>query len=94
ARTAASGRVSRGSEEALEDREALGEEIMLRLRTSEGISLSSLSTHYHFDVASLFSQTLEFLSTHDFITQAGDRVQLTRQGRLMANEVCMRFLAS
>jgi oxygen-independent coproporphyrinogen-3 oxidase len=94
ARTAASGRVSRGSEEALEDREALGEEIMLRLRTSEGISLSSLSTHYHFDVASLFSQTLELLSTHDFITQAGDRVQLTRQGRLMADEVCMRFLAS
>jgi len=94
ARTAASGRVSRASEEALKDREALGEEIMLRLRTSEGISLSSLSTHYHFDVASLFSQTLEFLSTHDFITQAGDRVQLTRQGKLLANEVCLRFLAS
>ena len=94
ARTAPSGQVSRASEEALEDREALGEEIMLRLRTSEGISLSSLSTHYHFDVASLFSQTLELLRTHDFITQAGDRVQLTRQGRLMANEVCMRFLAS
>ena len=94
ARTAASGRVSRASEEALEDREALGEEIMLRLRTTEGISLSSLSTHYYFDVASLFSQTLEFLSTHDFITQAGDRVQLTRQGKLLANEVCMRFLAS
>jgi oxygen-independent coproporphyrinogen III oxidase len=94
ARTAASGRVSRATEETLEDREALGEEIMLRLRTSEGISLSSLSTHYHFDVASLFSQTLELLRTHNFITQAGDRVQLTRQGRLMANEVCLRFLAS
>ena len=93
AQTAASGRVSRATEEALKNREALGEEIMLRLRTSEGISLSSLSTHYHFDVASLFSQTLELLSTHDFITQAGDRVQLTRQGRLMANEVCMRFLS-
>jgi oxygen-independent coproporphyrinogen-3 oxidase len=94
ARTASSGRVSRASEEALEDREALGEEIMLRLRTSEGISLSSLSTHYPFDVASLFSQTLEFLSTHAFITQSGDRVQLTRQGKLLANEVCLRFLAS
>ena len=67
---------------------------MLRLRTSDGISLSSLSTRYNFDVASLFSQTLELLSTHAFITQAGDRVQLTRQGRLMADEVCMRFLAN
>ncbi len=94
ARTASSGRVSRATEEALEDREALGEEIMLRLRTCEGISLSALSARYHCDVASLFSQTLEFLATHDFIAQAGDRVQLTRQGKLLANEVCLRFLPS
>lgn len=94
ARTASSGRVSRASEEALEGREALGEEIMLRLRTCEGISLSALSNRYHCDVATLFSGTLQFLSGHDFIIQAGDRVRLTRQGRMMANEVCMRFLAS
>ena len=45
---------------------------MLRLRTSEGISLSSLSTHYHFDVASLFSQTLELLRTHNFNHSSGE----------------------
>ena len=94
ARTASSGRVGRASEEVLKDREALGEEIMLRLRTSEGISLSALSAHYHCDVASLFAPSLEFLTAHRFITQMGDRVQLTRQGKLLANEVCMKFLAT
>jgi len=94
ARTACSGRVTRATEETLEDREALGEEIMLRLRTCEGISLSALSKRYHCDVSALFSGTLQFLSGHDFITQAGDRVQLTRQGKLLANEVCLRFLGS
>jgi oxygen-independent coproporphyrinogen-3 oxidase len=93
AQTASSGRVSRASEEALEDRAALGEEIMLRLRTCEGISLSALSTHYHFDVASLFAQTLHFLSAQRFITRTEDRVRLTRRGKMVANEVCLRFLA-
>ena len=93
-RTAAAGHVTRASEEKLEGREALGEEIMLGLRTDEGISLSALSTRYRSDVASLFAPTLEWLNTHGVITQVGDRIQLTRRGKLMADEVCLRFVTS
>jgi oxygen-independent coproporphyrinogen-3 oxidase len=87
ARTAASGHVSRASEEKLTGREALGEEIMLRLRTDEGISLSALSTRYRFDVAARLAPSLESLAAHGLVAQEGDRVRLTRRGKLMADEV-------
>ncbi len=93
ARTAASGHVSRASEEKLAGREALGEEIMLRLRTDEGISLRALSTRYRFDVAALLARSLEPLAAHGFVTQEGDRVRLTRRGKLMADEVWLQLTA-
>lgn len=93
ARTAASGHVSRASEEKLAGREALGEEIMLRLHTDEGISLSALSTRYRFDVAALLARSLESLATHGLVTQEGDRVRLTQRGKLMANEVWLHLTA-
>ena len=93
ARTAASGHVSRAREEKLEGREALGEEIMLRLRTDEGISLSALSTRYGFDVAALFAHSLESLAAHGLVTQVEDRVRLTRRGKLMADEVWITLTA-
>ncbi len=90
-RTAASGQVSRASEEKLAGREALGEEIMLRLRTDEGISLGALSTRYRFDVAALLARSLEPLAAHGLVTQEGDRVRLTRRGKLMADEVWVQL---
>lgn len=91
-RTASSPRVTRASEEKLNDREALGEEIMLGLRTEEGISPAALSSRYSCDVASLFSQTFEILGQNGFLCQTGERIRLTRRGKMMANDVCARFL--
>ena len=93
ARTASSPRVTRASEEKLNDREALGEAIMLGLRTEEGISPAALSNRYCYDVASLFSQTFETLGQNGFLYQEGEKIRLTRRGKMMANDVCALFLA-
>ena len=93
ARTASSPRVTRASEERLNDREALGEAIMLGLRTEEGISPAALSNRYCYDVASLFSQTFETLGQNGFLYQEGEKIRLTRRGKMMANDVCALFLA-
>ena len=92
-RTAPSGRVTRASQEKLNDREALGEEIMLGLRTERGISPAALSSRYPWDVASLFSQTFKTLGLHGLLRREGERVRLTRRGKMLANDVCARFLA-
>jgi oxygen-independent coproporphyrinogen-3 oxidase len=91
-RTASSPQVTRACEEKLNNREALGEEIMLGLRTEEGISPADLSSRYSYDVASLFSHTFEALGQGGFLYQTGERIQLTRRGKMMANDVCARFL--
>ena len=91
-RTASSGDTARSSEERLENREALGEEVMLRLRTGDGFSLADLSRRYSVDLLALHGKTLELFSRERLIDWEGDRVTLTRQGRLLANEVCRRFL--
>jgi len=91
-RTASSGLVTRACQEKLNDREALGEEIMLGLRTEEGISTAALSSRYSFDVASLFSQTFQSLGHNGLLLQEGERVRLTRRGKMMANDVCAQFL--
>jgi len=91
-RTASSGLVTRACQEKLNDREALGEEIMLGLRTEEGISTTALSRRYSCDVDSLFSQTFQSLGHNGLLLQEGERIRLTRRGKMMANDVCAQFL--
>jgi oxygen-independent coproporphyrinogen III oxidase len=91
-RTAPQGRTRRASQEHLRGRAALGEEIMLRLRTREGISLSALSARHRCDVAALFGETLDFLLQQQLIVQSKDQIRLSRRGKLLANEVCLQFL--
>ncbi len=92
-RTAPSSRVTRASQEKLNDREALGEEIMLGLRTERGISPATLSSRYPWDVASLFSGAFRTLSRNGLLRREGERVRLTRRGKMLANDVCAQFLA-
>ena len=91
-RTASRGQTKRAIEERLEGRAALGEEIMLRIRTREGISLRALSCRYQCDVAALFSDSVNSLLRRQLIEQTEDRIRLTRQGKLLANQVCLQFL--
>jgi oxygen-independent coproporphyrinogen-3 oxidase len=82
-RTAHTGSPTRASQEQLKARNALGEEVMLRLRTRDGFSL---------DVSSLYQKSLESFSKRRLVRCQGDRVRLTRQGKLLANEVCQELL--
>ena len=92
ARGALSGAVPLATDEQLSSREALGEEIMLRLRTRYGMSLDGLSRRYQIDVRQMFAEPLEFLTAQELVRHDGDRVSLTRRGRLLANAVCAEFL--
>ncbi|MEE2821505.1 MAG: radical SAM family heme chaperone HemW [Acidobacteriota bacterium] len=91
--TAPSGQTTRASEETLNVRKALGEEIMLGLRTEEGISPTVLSDRYSCDVPALFSQTFKALRANGLLLQENERVKLTRRGKMLANDVCSLFLA-
>jgi oxygen-independent coproporphyrinogen-3 oxidase len=91
---AETGQVPRLSVEHLDWNLALGEEVMLGLRTSRGISTSRLSRKYRCDFEGLFRFSIDFLTEQDLLSRQGDQLKLTRRGRLLANEVCREFLDS
>ena len=65
---------------------------MLRIRTREGVCLKALSWRYQCDVAALFSDSVNLLLQRQLIEKKEDRIRLTRQGKLLANQVCLQFL--
>ncbi|MBI4444910.1 MAG: radical SAM family heme chaperone HemW [Acidobacteria bacterium] len=89
---AMNGGVPRMREERLTGLAALAEEIMLGLRTREGIRMDLLGHKYQVDLASVFRQALDRLRSAGAVSCEGDRMLLTRRGKLLANEVCLQFL--
>ncbi|MFQ5738264.1 MAG: radical SAM family heme chaperone HemW [Acidobacteriota bacterium] len=89
---AGTSRVPRLQEERLEGRRAAGEEVMLRLRTAEGVRLDQLSTRYGLDLSRTFSDSIDFFLVQGLLERQGDRIFLTRRGKLLANPVCAEFL--
>jgi oxygen-independent coproporphyrinogen III oxidase len=88
------GRVPRATEERLKWNMALGEEAMLSLRTSRGLSSTRLSRKYRCDFEGLFRCSIDFLTEQRLIERDGDTLKLTRRGKLLASEVCGEFLRS
>jgi len=86
--------IPRLNQEQLPWNEALGEEIMLGLRTTQGISATRLSRKYRCDFDGLFRYSIAFLTEQALLTREGDRLSLTHRGKLLANEVCREFLNS
>ena len=91
-RSAPNGEVSRTTEERLEGREALGEELMLGLHTQAGVSLGSLSLRHGCDVVEEYADSFQLLTGQGLIEIKGDHARLTRKGKLVAAEVCAEFL--
>lgn len=91
---AVQGRVPRVNEEKLRWNQALGEEVMLRLRTASGISPLRLSRKYRCDFEGLFRYSIDFLTEQSLLVREGESLRLTRRGKLLANEVCREFLQS
>jgi oxygen-independent coproporphyrinogen-3 oxidase len=89
---AAAGSLERCAEEKLDAREALGEEMMLRLRLNEGAPFEALRERYGCDISQLFGDEIASLVQAGLLTRTDERLQLTRRGRLLASEVCVKFL--
>lgn len=88
---AAAGRVPEASRECLSDAELLEEEIGLRLKTVDGISLPDLSRRYARDVSLIYADTLCFLQEQGLLLRQGDRVTLTPQAWGAADAVAAQF---
>ncbi|GAB4243975.1 MAG: radical SAM family heme chaperone HemW [Acidobacteriota bacterium] len=87
------GRVERATEERLPVPLALAEEVMLRIRTKEGVSPAELAGKYAVDFAALFAEIVEKLVETGLLERSDTGIlRLTRRGKLLANEVCSEFL--
>jgi len=91
ASAAPTGQIPRQSQEKLAPQQALAEEIMLGLRTAEGVSLAELADRYGIDASRIYSSTVDFLRQEGLIQTSPDRIHLTRRGKLLANSVCGEF---
>jgi oxygen-independent coproporphyrinogen-3 oxidase len=72
--------------------ERLGDAVFTGLRLNRGIDLSILSRRYAIDVWGRFGERLGPFEQAGFLVKDGDRLRLTRQGMLMANEVMAVFV--
>ncbi len=82
-----------GESEKLEGDAALGEALMLALRTSEGVDLAGFENRYAVDVLAHYETVVGDLQIAGMVTVDSERVRLTRAGRFVANDVCSAFLA-
>jgi oxygen-independent coproporphyrinogen-3 oxidase len=79
--------------ERLEGRSAVGEALMLGLRLNAGVELDALSQRYDCDVRSLFdSQIRRFTGLGLLKWSPEGRLQLTRRGLLLSNNVFAELL--
>ncbi len=75
----------------------LADTVILALRLNEGLELARVEREFGQPLEKLFPGTLEMLSENELVEpfkgpQGEDRVRLTRHGRLVSNEVFLRFL--
>ncbi len=80
--------------EVIDEVTALAEAIFLGLRLEEGISPDDIGRQFSIDLHSRFAAEIAELSGLGLIESAPDRLRLTPRGRLLGNEVFLRFLPS
>jgi oxygen-independent coproporphyrinogen III oxidase len=73
--------------------EQIEEAMFMGLRKLDGVDLADLSTRYGVDLAKLYARQLNDLNERGLITHENNRVKLTDEGLLLANEVFEQFLA-
>ncbi len=90
----ASGRLPRQEIEIIDEATALSEAMILGLRLSEGVSLDDTGRHFSIDLQGRFAAEIAELWALGLLEMSGDRLRLTPKGRLLGNEVFIRFLPS
>ncbi|KAA0549352.1 oxygen-independent coproporphyrinogen III oxidase [Bacillus sp. BGMRC 2118] len=74
------------------EREKMEEELFLGLRKAEGVSFSSFEQKFGKRMEDMFGTQLEENKNRGLLTTSENRVFLTRQGKLLGNEVFQTFL--
>jgi oxygen-independent coproporphyrinogen-3 oxidase len=87
------GRLPPQTTEFIDKAEALSETIILGLRLNEGISAHDIEAHFGIDLHSRFAAEIAECSSLELLEEQDGRLRLTPRGRLLGNEVFMRFLA-
>ncbi|NRD75893.1 oxygen-independent coproporphyrinogen III oxidase [Bacillus sp. BRMEA1] len=72
--------------------EQMEEEMFLGLRKAEGVSITQFHHKFLEDPLKLFQNEINELSEKKWIEVEGDNIYLTKQGRLLGNEVFQAFL--
>lgn len=91
-----SGRDAVSFSERLEPGLAMGEEVMLRLRKADGMSLAALTQRWGLDAAARYAALLSRFAAAGLldVSDAGDRVAFTERGLEVADGVLAEFLAA
>ncbi len=86
------GRTPLTFQEELAPHQKLTEDIMLRLRTEEGVKTSYLLAQYKREEVESKLKCLEFLSKEGFIIKEEERFYLSQKGMLVANQIFQEIL--
>ena len=82
----------RSEERRLTNDERLEEALFTGLRLTEGVDLSTVSTRYAIDARAKYAPALAPFVTEKLVVLEGDRLRLTREGMLLANEILQAFV--
>ena len=82
----------RASRALVDAQAALEESFFLGLRLNRGVSARTLKNQFGHDVVDGCQSVIHELVASGLLRTAGERLQLTAQGRLLSNEVFARFL--
>jgi oxygen-independent coproporphyrinogen-3 oxidase len=78
--------------EAIDEPGALSEALFLGLRLNRGVDAGDIQSQFGIDLYSRFSGEIKELVSLGLLARTGDRISLTPRGRLLSNEVFIRFL--
>ncbi|MEK5426799.1 radical SAM family heme chaperone HemW [Cytobacillus sp. FSL W7-1323] len=73
-------------------KEKMEEEMFLGLRKTQGVSMKEFKDKYYIDIMEVFREELLGHEQKSLLEIKGDSIQLTKQGRLLGNEVFQSFI--
>lgn len=77
--------------EAINKHLEMAETMMLGLRLEEGVSLAGFEARFDTTLPSVYGEQIQGLMSVGLLQQSGDVLYLTEHGRLLGNEVFLRF---
>ncbi|APV44026.1 oxygen-independent coproporphyrinogen-3 oxidase [Dehalogenimonas formicexedens] len=92
--TLSKGELPRDEIEAINPELALSETIFLGLRLEDGISMDDIGRQFSIDLPGRYVREIAELSALGLVEVSGGNLKLTPRGRLLGNEVFLRFLPS